>query len=90
MLLCPHLCHSLKLSMEIVGAKVAVSGGHLDTPMAEDSAQVVKIASILNEPTCECVAQVVPSEVGHAGPLACGHKAVLISTNRVPSAFTSG
>jgi hypothetical protein len=33
------LCHPLKLGMEIVGAKVAVSGSHLDSRMAEDSAQ---------------------------------------------------
>jgi hypothetical protein len=38
MLLCPVSCHPLKLGMEIAGAKVAVSGGHLDTRMAEDSA----------------------------------------------------
>ena len=62
--------------MQIVGAEVAVSGGHLDGSMAEDSAQVVKIAPILDEPACECVAQVVPPEVGQAGPLACGDKAV--------------
>jgi hypothetical protein len=55
MLLCPVLCHALKLGMEIAGAKMAVSGGHLDSRMAEDSAQVVKIASILDEPACECV-----------------------------------
>jgi hypothetical protein len=46
MLLCPVSCHPLKLGMEIAGAKVAVSGGHLDTRMAEDSAQVIKVASI--------------------------------------------
>ena len=38
MLLCPVSCHPLKLGMEIAGAKVAVSGGHLDARMAEDSA----------------------------------------------------
>jgi hypothetical protein len=67
----------MKLGMQVVGAKVAVSGSHLDRRMAEDSAQVIKIASILDEPTCECVTQVVPSEVSQAGPLACSDKAVL-------------
>ena len=62
--------------MQIVCAEVAVSGGHLDGSMAQNSAQVVKIASILDKPACERVAQVVPPEVDQAGPLACGDKAV--------------
>ena len=76
MLLCPVLCHPLKLGMKIAGAKVAVAGGHLDGRMAEDSAQVIQVASILDEPTCECVAQVVPSEVSHARPFARGDEAI--------------
>ena len=66
MLLCPVLCHPSKLGMKIIGAKMTVSGGHLDGSMAKDSAQVVKIAPILDEPACECVAQVVPPEVSQA------------------------
>jgi hypothetical protein len=42
--------------MQIVGPKMAVSGGHLDGGVAEDAAQVVKIASGLNKPACESVA----------------------------------
>src|ERR1700735_4473077 len=77
MLLCPVLCHPPKLRMEIAGTKVAISGGHLDSRVAQDAAQVVKIAPVLDEPACKCVAQVVPPNISQAGPLACGHKAVL-------------
>ena len=71
------LCHSSKLGMKIIGAKMTVSRGHLDGSMAEDSAQVVQIAPILDEPACECVAQVVPPKVSQVSPLACGAKAIL-------------
>ena len=84
MLLCPVLCHPSKLGMKIIGAKMTVSGGHLDASMAEDSAQVVKIAPILDEPACECVAQVVPPEVSQAGPLAGGDKAILHINESAP------
>jgi hypothetical protein len=39
---------------------------------------MVKIAPVLDEPACKCVAQVVPPKISQAGALAYGHEAVLL------------
>ena len=60
MILWPVLCRSPNGGMEVFGAEMAVSGGHLDGRVAENSAQVVEIATCLHEPRGKCVPEVVP------------------------------
>lgn len=40
-LLCPFLCHALKLIVEVVGPQVPVSGCHLKRRVPENAAQPV-------------------------------------------------
>ena len=54
MLLCPVSRHASKLGVKVIGAKMTVSGGHLDGSMAEDSAQVAKIAPIFRSGSASC------------------------------------
>ena len=87
--LCPVLCHSPKLRMEIAGTKVAITGGHLDSRVTQDAAQVVKIAPALDEPASNVWRKSCHLKSVRPARWRAATKPFFISTNRLPSAFAN-